>query len=461
MQLFYKVILGVLLATFSASALAQSSAPPAIPAPALPNTNAPTAALSQPSLSAREIARRSLPSVVMLAFETERADAIKYGSGFFVTSDIIATNFHVVENTLEGYVKIVGQEPIYPILGLVGIDRDHDLALVKVKGIRGTPLPLGNSASVAIGDELFAVGNPKGLEGTFSQGIVSSIRRDGKDSVIQITAAISHGSSGGPILNTQGEVIGIAFSGLNSGQALNFAIPSFYLKPLITNPKPLLSLQIGSRARRASGSEESTIAATEDDVSSAEEMPQPRSATPRMSNESLAIKRSAPARRKKGLTQLGLMVNGTKQENFGSDECRFRMPFDSMPIVDSNRDGIADNLAIEINCPGRNILLAFSAERMGTALTQGVYENAVHVSATGGIRRPGFAFVRQLPGGKIVNCDSSSTGRFQIFEVVFEIMDNKFYLDSLRANFDVVCHDFEGSGTQKIKGILYYNTLSK
>src|SRR5262249_3421737 len=81
-----------------------------------------------------------------------------------------------------------------------------------------------------IGDEVYVVGNPEGLEGTFSQGIISSLR--GND-YIQITAPISHGSSGGPVLNKNGEVIGVAVGLIEEGQNLNFAIPVSKLTQLL------------------------------------------------------------------------------------------------------------------------------------------------------------------------------------------------------------------------------------
>jgi hypothetical protein len=456
MQFYYRVVLCILFTIFSATAFAQSPA-----APVTPNATNTTPAASRAVLTPREIAQRSLPSVVMLALETERVNAIKYGSGFFVAPDVVATNFHVIENTTKGYVKIVGKEPIYEILGLVGIDRSNDLALVKVKGIRGTQLPIGNSNSLAIGDEVFAVGNPKGLEGTFSQGIVSSIRQDGKESVIQITAPISQGSSGGPILNAQGEVIGIAFSGLSSGQALNFAIPSSYLKTLLSNSKPLVTLLAGARGARFRPTYDHAKVSTEDEELPIEEATpaRKRSSTPSMSNESIALDRSAPIRRK-GFSELQLVVNGAKHENFNSDDCTFRMPFDGFALVDSNRNGIADSMAIEANCSNKNILLAFTTERMGRDLVRGIYEKAMHPSSFKGHQLPGLALIRQLPDGKIIPCNDSSTGRFQILDVEFELMNNKFYLNAFQANFDLVCMT-EKSGIQNIRGTLYYNYPQK
>ena len=193
-------------------------------------------------LTPREIAQQTLPSTVLLVMNNSITHEVKSGSGFFVAEDIVATNFHVIKETTEGYAKIYGQEKTYEVLGVVGIDKENDLALLKIKGIKGKPLRLNKDDSTAIGDEVFAVGNPKGLEGTFSQGIVSSIRKNGARSLLQITASISAGSSGGAILNEKGEVVGVAVGAIESGQSLNFAIPISILRLLINNQFELTSL---------------------------------------------------------------------------------------------------------------------------------------------------------------------------------------------------------------------------
>jgi hypothetical protein len=94
-------------------------------------------------------------------------------------------------------------------------------------------LSLGDSNAVQVGDSVYAVGNPRGLEGTFSQGIISSVRIVGTDKLIQLTAPISPGSSGGPVLNGRGNVIGVSVATFRSGQNLNFAIPSIYVAGLV------------------------------------------------------------------------------------------------------------------------------------------------------------------------------------------------------------------------------------
>src|SRR5439155_12805276 len=110
----------------------------------------------------------------------------------------------------------------------VGQDFERDLALLKVAGVKAASLPLGDAGKMAIGDEVYAVGNPRGLEGTFSPGIVSGIRQTTSETLLQITAPISPGSSGGAVLNRRGEVIGIAVATIREGQNLKFAVPISY-----------------------------------------------------------------------------------------------------------------------------------------------------------------------------------------------------------------------------------------
>ena len=110
------------------------------------------------------------------------------------------------------------------------------------------PLPLGNSSDVKIGETVYVAGNPKGLEGTFSNGIISSRRDPYTKERLQMTAPISPGSSGGPVLNSKGEVIGVSFMTLVGGQNLNFAIPSRYLTELLTESTPAKPLAEGNRS---------------------------------------------------------------------------------------------------------------------------------------------------------------------------------------------------------------------
>lgn len=161
----------------------------------------------QKSSTARLIAQKIFPSVVVLLTEDDAGKLSSLGSGFFVRADVVATNYHVIEGASRVFAKIIGQKALYEVEGTIGIDKTRDLALLKVNGVRARPVPLGNSNQTEIGDVIYVIGNPEGLEGTLSQGIVSALRGD---NYIQITAPISHGSSGSPVLDEKGDVIGIA-----------------------------------------------------------------------------------------------------------------------------------------------------------------------------------------------------------------------------------------------------------
>ena len=184
----------------------------------------------------QEIARRALASTVLVATQDANGEPLKYGSGFFVRPGHIATNHHVIERATKIYFKLVGQETTYWIEDIVATDPTHDLALLRVSSVNIPVLSLANSDSVQIGENVYAVGNPRGWEGTVSDGIVSSIRGEGNNQWIQITAPISPGNSGGAVLNSRGEVIGVATLSYQAdyAQNLNFAVPSNYLKALLS-----------------------------------------------------------------------------------------------------------------------------------------------------------------------------------------------------------------------------------
>ena len=191
-------------------------------------------------LTPQQIAKKALSSTVLIVMEDANGKPLSSGSGFFVRKDLIVTNLHVVEKGTKGTYKRVGKDKWYNIKDTVKVDKQHDLAILKVSDVDAPALPLGNSNEVQIGQSVYAVGNPIGfLEGTFAPGFVSSIRGEGPNKSIQITAPISPGSSGGPLLDDRGEVIGIVVGGITEGQNLNFAIPSNYLKELLTKVKNL------------------------------------------------------------------------------------------------------------------------------------------------------------------------------------------------------------------------------
>ena len=200
--------------------------------------------------TAPQIAEKTLAATVYLEMQDSKGLPLGFGSGFFVRDNLIATNYHVIEGAARGTAKLVGKFTTYTIEGVTATDKTNDLTLLKVTAPGIKPLPLGNSTDVKIGETVYVAGNPKGLEGTFSNGIISSLRDKNTKERLQMTAPISPGSSGGPVLNSKGEVIGVSFMTLVGGQNLNFAIPSRYLTELLTKSKskPAKPLAQGNRS---------------------------------------------------------------------------------------------------------------------------------------------------------------------------------------------------------------------
>ena len=199
--------------------------------------------------SVREIARQAFQSTVLLVMEDANGQALSLGSGFFVRPSEIASNLHVVEGAVSGYAKLLGQERKYDIEGVTAVDPERDLIILKVSRARASGLTLGDSDTLHVGDPVYALGNPRGLEGTFSQGIVSSVRRVRGHRLLQMTAPISPGSSGGPVLNGNSQVIGVSVATFGDGQNLNFAIPSNYLKTLLRKAKPTKPFALTTSAK--------------------------------------------------------------------------------------------------------------------------------------------------------------------------------------------------------------------
>lgn len=182
--------------------------------------------------SAKEIAKNCLPSTVSIIMEDNIKQPISLGSGFVLENGKVVTNLHVIEGAKYGYVLENGSSKKHSIKGYFQIDKTNDLAILSVPTLTAQPLAISNLDKPEIGEKIYAIGNPKGLSGTISEGIVSGIRSMENKSLIQITAPISPGSSGGPVINNKGEVIGVAVGTLTSGQNLNFAIPVSLLMTL-------------------------------------------------------------------------------------------------------------------------------------------------------------------------------------------------------------------------------------
>jgi S1-C subfamily serine protease len=189
----------------------------------------------RPSLTTRELAAQVRKSLVVVLIQDDAGNPIAQGSGFFFKPrffkpGFVATNLHVLKRASQGYVKSLSDGVSYKVRGVAGFDLKHDICVLFLSGAGDPSLPPSlplSTTEVAVGDDILVAGNPEGLEASFSKGIVSAIRSG--SGLIQMDAAISPGSSGGPVVNQHGEVVGLAVSTLVEGQNLNFAVPVRYL----------------------------------------------------------------------------------------------------------------------------------------------------------------------------------------------------------------------------------------
>jgi S1-C subfamily serine protease len=183
------------------------------------------------------IAKAANGAIVSIVMSDKDGKAIAQGSGFVVSKDgMIITNYHVIAEGSSAVVKLP-DGAVYLVDGVLASDKARDVAVIKAHGENFRTLTLGDSDRVQVGEEVVAIGNPLSLESTVSNGIVSAIRtvEDKGGKFVQITAPISPGSSGGPLFNMAGEVVGITSAGIKGGENLNFAIPINDVKPMISS----------------------------------------------------------------------------------------------------------------------------------------------------------------------------------------------------------------------------------
>ncbi len=182
-------------------------------------------------LTAKQMVEQSKPGIVRIEVFGPEGRAI--GTGFAVARDgRIATNLHVIAGAAHAKV-VLYDGSVYPVTAVVAVDEAHDLAIIRIERLDMVVLKIGDSDDVSAGDPVYAIGNPLGADYTISDGLISAVRSDGEHTVLQISAPISLGSSGGPLLNRYGEVIGVATAASATGQNLNFGTPSNYLQPLL------------------------------------------------------------------------------------------------------------------------------------------------------------------------------------------------------------------------------------
>jgi Flp pilus assembly protein TadD len=180
---------------------------------------------------ADKIYLESGPSVVVVVAIDREGRSISQGSGFIVREDgAVVTNYHVISRATDIKIKIGPK--VLDVEGVLYVDLENDLAILKVEGKDFPPVRVGNADNLLIGEKVYVIGSPQGLENTISEGILSGIREIGpRGKILQMTAPISPGSSGGPVFNAKGEVIGVATFLIEENQNLNFALPIDLITP--------------------------------------------------------------------------------------------------------------------------------------------------------------------------------------------------------------------------------------
>lgn len=236
-------------------------------------------ALHGQKLSTAAIAARAAPATVTILTFDAKGDTTGLGSGFVVKpSGVIVTNWHVVQGAERAAVRLSTGEVFDRVEALEG-DEDADLAILKIPGYSMATLT-PQATLPPVGSKLVVIGSPLGLAQTVSEGIVSATRIENGKELLQMTVPISPGSSGGPVLNSSGQVVAVATKYMAKGQQLNFAVPVRYAMGLVETaktPRPLHAM-FGSRTTRLAG----TVSGASAGGSTGSRVP-PRARSPRES----------------------------------------------------------------------------------------------------------------------------------------------------------------------------------
>jgi len=194
---------------------------------AAPEDMAPTSAapVARGPMSAEDMFAVVSNSVARIQTFDAGGRMIAQGSGVATGNSVVITNYHVVRDAQRISVKVGGNV----LDGVVQIaDKELDLCSLRVPGLYSTPVVVA-SGDVRVGQQVYAIGAPQGLELTLSEGIVSSLRQTSKGTIIQTTAPISPGSSGGGLFDSRGQLVGIVTFQHKTGQNLNFALPATWI----------------------------------------------------------------------------------------------------------------------------------------------------------------------------------------------------------------------------------------
>jgi trypsin-like peptidase len=171
-----------------------------------------------------------------------------FGSGVVVDSNgVIVTNLHVIRGASKASVRLADGD-VYDSVSVVDFNVRMDLAVVRIQGFKLAAVELGDSDGLVVGEPVFAIGAPKGLAQTISEGIVSAVRDSGDGyRVVQTTAALSPGSSGGGLFDRLGRLIAVTTFRIKDGESLNFAVPINYARGMLSTTSTLTLEQLNAR----------------------------------------------------------------------------------------------------------------------------------------------------------------------------------------------------------------------
>jgi hypothetical protein len=203
--------------------------------------------------SPQELFKRVSPSVFAVEVLDANDSVIAFGSGIAVAPDEVVTNRHVID---AGSIWRVRRGTKTWRAFVTWVDPDHDLGLLEAAGLDALPVSLRLSPTPAVGERVYAIGTPEGLELTFSEGIVSGLREYENGYVIQTSAPVSPGSSGGGLFDEQGRLVGITSFGLIEGQNLNFALSAEWVQALARLRAPLSAQTPANQQQLTKGSKE-------------------------------------------------------------------------------------------------------------------------------------------------------------------------------------------------------------
>lgn len=190
------------------------------------NTTTPTPQANAGPKSAQQIYEERSPNIALIKVANQSNTPVSQGSGVVIDNGVVITNCHVVRNGTQINVK-VGNNDASARVDVA--DEELDLCRLSVAGLAAPVTPMGAGDTLKVGQKVFAIGAPQGLDLTISEGIISSLRTTPYGNVIQTTAAVSPGSSGGGLFDESGKLVGIVTFQVRSGQNLNFAVPSDWI----------------------------------------------------------------------------------------------------------------------------------------------------------------------------------------------------------------------------------------